>query len=163
VFHTPYVLVVGLLVSEGVSWQAVGEAVMASCGGQCLGYTEVSAHRSDYYESEMGPGLRRVWMGVRLPDPLYPLSQLKQWSRGLESEWMRHGNRQVNIDPGVLTTYQLLLLSTKNYAHRIPILDGIYGEVALIRQKKQWHPVPWTYPDYRTEGLWLALDRWIKG
>lgn len=160
-FPSSYVVVVGLLVSEGVSWEAVGESVLSGYHGHGLGFTEVTAHTSDYYEPEMGPRLRRVWMGVRLPSPLYPVSILKQWSVSMESQWRVNGQRRVNIDPGVLTTYQLLLLSTKNYAHRVPIMDGIYGEVALIRQHKQWHPLPWTYPDYQSEGLRLWLDRWM--
>lgn len=160
-FPSSYVVVVGLLLSEGVSWQSVGESVLRSCHGHGLGFTDVTSHASDYYEPEMGPHLRRLWMGVRLPSPWYPLSALKQWSMSLESQWRVNGQRRVNIDPGILTTYQLLLLSTKNYAHRVPITDGIYGEVAFIRQKKQWCPLPWTYPDYQSDRLYGWLDRWM--
>ena len=159
-FPSSYVVVVGLLVSEGVSWQSVGESVLAAYQGHGLGFTDLAVHTSDYYEPEMGPHLRRLWMGVRIPRPLYPVSGLKQRAIWLEGQWGVNGRRRVNIDPGVLTPYQLLLLSTKNYAHRVPITDGIYGEVALIRQKKQWHPLPWTYPDYQSDRLYTWLDQW---
>ena len=43
------------------------------------------------------------------------------------------------------------LATTKDHAHRICLGRGIYAEVTLTFLKGAFEPMPWTYPDYRTE------------
>ena len=57
----------------------------------------------------------------------------------------------MNIDPGYLTAARVVLASTKDFAHRLYLGKGIYGEVTLLYQKKDFQALPWTYPDYRSE------------
>ncbi len=44
-----------------------------------------------------------------------------------------------------------MLATTKDHAHRIYLGRGIYAEVTLTFLKGAFEPMPWTYPDYRTE------------
>jgi len=63
---------------------------------------------------------------------------------------MQGSSRQVNLDPGVMSLHNLMLLTTKNFAHRVPIKDGIYIEVTLLWQKSEFQDLPWTYPDFKS-------------
>jgi hypothetical protein len=45
---------------------------------------------------------------------------------------------------------RFVLATTKDFAHRIPLHDGIYAEVTLLYRNKDYVPLPWTYPDYRS-------------
>jgi len=66
------------------------------------------------------------------------------------------GGRRINIDPGYLDSAKLVLVSTKNFSHRVYLDKGIYGEVTLIYSGDNFHPLPYTFPDYKTEA-YLAL------
>jgi len=57
----------------------------------------------------------------------------------------------VNIDPGYLTPAKLILATTKDYSHRLYLGRGIYGEIILVYSCGSFKPLPWTYPDYRSE------------
>ena len=63
------------------------------------------------------------------------------------TEWPE--SRPLNLDPGYVTDAKLVLASTKNHAHRIYLDSGIYAEVTLYYQGRQWKHWNWTYPDYR--------------
>jgi hypothetical protein len=108
--------------------------------------------QTDYYEKEMGKNLIRQWLffdRLIAPDGL---ADLKVWSSGIEGRHSREkGDRQVNIDPGMITLNNLILASTKNYAHRIYLGQGIYAETTLIYRHSRFQHVDWTYPDYKTD------------
>ncbi len=105
-----------------------------------------------YYNKEMGEGLLRQW--VVFENLIFPdlLIELKHKSNEIENLFMNDsGGRKINIDPGLISLSNIILASTKNYAHRIYLGKGIYAEVTLIYKKNQFIPLEWTYPDYREE------------
>jgi hypothetical protein len=109
---------------------------------------------TDYYADEMGGGLVRKWIafsGLRERGFL-PLA--KHLAIGMEHD-LAHGERRtVNIDPGYVDDAQVVLATAKNFSHRIYIGMGYYAEVTLIYKGKDFRPVEWTYPDYKSpEGL----------
>jgi hypothetical protein len=57
----------------------------------------------------------------------------------------------VNIDPGIITLNNLQLLTTKNFAHRIYLGEGIYCELTMLFSKSGVRYLEWTYPDYKTK------------
>jgi hypothetical protein len=124
--------------------------------GEKLGTVDLSSQVLDftytnYYEAEMGAGLKRVFLGFSdlvTPDRLV---DIKLFTNDLERTLSEGGKRLVNIDPGYLTAAKVVLATTKDYAHRLYLGSGIYGEVTLIFRQKQFQPLAWTYPDYRTE------------
>jgi hypothetical protein len=106
---------------------------------------------TNYYEPEMGSGLKRKLLGFgRLASP-EALVDLKLFTNRVEQTFAVNGKRTVNIDPGYLMAARVVLASTKNFAHRLYLGKGIYGEVTLLYQKKDFQTLPWTYPDYRSE------------
>ena len=63
---------------------------------------------------------------------------------------MVDGRRRINIDPGYITSSNLILASTKNFSHRLYLGRGIFGEVTMRYENKDFTRLPWTYPDYYT-------------
>jgi hypothetical protein len=112
-----------------------------------------------YYEPEMGPGLLRQFFAFRdLGDP-QGLAGIKLATNAIERRLARDGHRTVNLDPGFVSLSRLVLATTKDGAHRIPLRDGIYAEVTLVFERGHFRPVEWTYPDYRSEGYLAVLER----
>ena len=105
---------------------------------------------TDYYTREMGPELQRAWWSFHDLIPQGELARIKLRTNEIESRLADStGHRRVNLDPGYILTSRLVLATTKDYAHRIYLGEGIYAEVTLIHRDGQYHPLDWTYPDCR--------------
>lgn len=110
-----------------------------------------------YYDREMGPGIVRLfWSFERLVDPA-GLAAVKLATNGIEDGFREHGDRKLNLDPGLLSLSRFVLATTKDGSHRIPLVDGIYAEVTLVFERGEFRPLPWTYPDYRDPGQLAVL------
>ena len=105
---------------------------------------------TDYYVPEMGRGIKRFFYSfVNLVSP-DQLPDIKIRTNELEERFAQDGNRKINLDPGLLSLSSLILATTKNNVHRIPLQKGIYGEVTLMYVNREYQTLPWTYADYRT-------------
>ena len=105
---------------------------------------------TDYYYEEMGRPLVRTWISLEGLVGQEELKEFKLKTQGIETDLSVRGNRRVNLDPGLLTSSKLLLASTKDFAHRIYLGEGIYAEVTLsYRKGTGFTPLDWTFPDYR--------------
>ncbi|MBI5074106.1 MAG: DUF4416 family protein [Nitrospirae bacterium] len=104
---------------------------------------------SHYYDRELGiPVLRRFIFFRGLFDAS-TLPEIKLDTNCLEGVFSQDGKRRINIDPGYITSSKVVLASAKDYSHRLYLGRGIYGEVALYFQGNRFHPMPYTYQDYR--------------
>jgi len=108
-----------------------------------------------YYEKEMGAGLKRKFVFFKtLIDP-GEIAGIKIKTIGLENRYLNQtGGRKINLDPGYLDAAKIVLASTKDFSHRIYLEKGIYGEVTLMFSGKEYHELPYTFPDYRTREYW---------
>jgi hypothetical protein len=110
---------------------------------------------TDYYEKEMGTRLqRRVVSFESLIDP-GKIAAIKGGTNEIEEVILPSScdGRAVNIDPGYVSGYHLLLASTKPAPHRPYLQQGIYADVTLVFQDKRFQALPWTYPDYQSEKM----------
>ena len=108
-------------------------------------------NHTDYYNKEMGDNLIRKFISFEkliLPDQI---SQIKIKSNEIEKKFAINNYRQVNIDPGYINLAKLVLVSTKDYSHRIYLSNGIYAEATLFFRHNQFETFPYTYPDYATD------------
>ena len=106
---------------------------------------------TDYYDSEMGGRpVRYLLLFRNLIDPS-ALADIKTLTNELEKQFSLDGNRRINLDPGTLSLANLVLATSKDRSHRIPLKDGIYGETTLIYQDHDFQRLPWTYADYSSE------------
>jgi len=113
---------------------------------------EMEFLHTTYYLEEMGDKLKRKFFSFEKPVERGKLGEIKLWTNKLEEKYgEKVGDfvfRKVNLDPGLLSLANLTLASTKDYAHRVYIGDGIYGEITLLYRKKAFRALSWTYPDY---------------
>ncbi len=104
---------------------------------------------SHYYDTEMGKPLTRQFLTFqRLVSPV-KAPEIKAATMQVEDQFSVHQRRQINLDPGFITPYNLILLSSKNFSHRIPVSETVFAEVTLIVQKNRYVSLPWTYTDYK--------------
>lgn len=148
---TPVRLVMGVLTTRGDEHDRVVGMLEAQYGPVLA----ESAHRpfsyTDYYDREMGGNPSRYFLVFRrLVDPSR-LPDIKLATNALEEVFAEQGGRRVNLDPGLLSGGSLILATTKNRSHRIPLAKGIYGEVTLIYYRHAFHGLPWTYADYGSD------------
>lgn len=107
---------------------------------------------TDYYEKEMGAPLFRRFFSFRdLLDPTF-LSDAKLMTRQLEEKLSLMGNRQVNLDPGYISTAKVVVATAKNHGHRIPLSDGVYAHLEYMVRGGGMRFLDWTYPDFRKPG-----------
>lgn len=109
---------------------------------------------TDYYAQEFGDGLKRKFIFFkRLIEP-DRLPEIKRATHEMEIQTgqMVKGvlRRRANLDPGYITDAKVVLATTKDFAHRIYLREGIYAEVTLVYRGNGFQPMPYTYPDYRT-------------
>jgi hypothetical protein len=103
---------------------------------------------TDYYEEEMGPNLLRAFFSfARLIDP-GGLASIKVRTNCLEVERSRGGRRRVNLDPGYLDYYKIVLASCKPTGQKIYLSQGIYADPVLYYDRG-WKPYDWGFPDFR--------------
>jgi len=102
-----------------------------------------------YYDEEMGSPLFRRFIAFKELVPQEALADIKVQTNGIEQRYFRDGCRRVNIDPGILSTDNLVLATTKGCSHRPYLRDGIYADLTLIFRNRSFRALEWTYPDYR--------------
>jgi len=105
---------------------------------------------TDYYAQEMGADLFRRFITFAPLMARTLLPEIKQRTNHLEERYAGPmGRRRINIDPGYLCLQHVILATTKGYAHRPYLRDGIYADLTLIYRGRSYQPLEWTYPDYR--------------
>ncbi len=148
----PVKLFVGMLSQDATIFNELGQKLSDIFGPVDLESPVWPWEHTTYYEREMGEGLRRKFIFFeRLIEPSM-ISDIKLKTIELEGEFLNdNGGRRINLDPGYLDAAKLVLVSTKDFSHRIYLDKGIYGEVTLIYSNNNYQSLLYTFPDYRTE------------
>lgn len=148
-------LICGIISSEERFFNKAEEHLVRLYGPLDLSSPFFPFDFTDYYEKQMGKGLKRQFLSfVNLVSP-ETLSAIKVRTNSLEGEIreeMKQNRRIVNLDPGYLTASALIMATAKDFAHRIPLQEGIYAHLELLFGKNVVRTLDWTYPDYRTDG-----------
>jgi len=114
-----------------------------------------------YYQREFGAGLLRQIVAFASLIAPERLAEVKRVTNELEQTWAVDGRRRVNLDPGYVSLSKLVLATTKDYAHRIYLGQGIYAEVTLQFTHGAFQAREWTYPDYASP-RYLAIFAEIR-
>lgn len=149
----PAKLILGLLFHDFAVRDKALEALFRDFGPPDLLSEPHPFGYTSYYDQEMGPALLRQVCSLLNLVPPERLPDIKLATNELEVELSRAGKRTINLDPGLLSEERLILATGKNYTHRVYLRNGIYADLTLIYQKGAYHPLPWTYPDYREPTL----------
>lgn len=147
--HLPVKLVCAVTVSDISLWDEVRRELQTLYGEIDHVMEWYDFHHTDYYQTEMGPNLKKRMISFADLISAESLAEIKLATIALEQKFLIEGSRQVNLDPGYLTASKLVLATTKDYSHRIYLGRGIFGDLHLCFQNHHFSPNSWTYPDYR--------------
>ena len=140
----------GLLFNSSIDQNDILGALEAEFGRIVLLSRPFRFTESSYYKEEMGSNLSRIFIAF---DNLIDADRIVDIKlRTIEIERVSYSGpkgRNANIDPGYLTSAKVVLVTTKNFQHRLYLGKGIYGEVTLRYRRGSYGPWEWTYPDYR--------------
>ena len=150
-YPEPSLLFIGLLYADPGTFNHSKEILEKNFGDILHTSPSIPWDYSSYYKDELGwPLFRQFIFFKNLIDPGI-LADIKSKTNEIEDALSSEDKRLINLDPGYLTLSKIVLASTKNYAHRIYLGKGIYGEVTLLYNEKEgtFKPHLFTYRDYQ--------------
>jgi hypothetical protein len=106
-------------------------------------------HHTLYYRDEFGDALKKQFVSFEDLVDIDRMPDLKIESNAMEQGFAAGGRRTVNIDPGYIANAKLVMPTTKNLPHRVYIGKNIYADLQLIYKKPTFHPIAWTFADYK--------------
>ncbi len=152
---TPVKLICGIMASDANIMDVAEEKLIQRYGGCDSRSPLFSFDLTDYYEKQMGPNLSRKFLSFeRLVKP-ERLGAIKGETNRLEKKIQaefKAGHRIVNLDPGYLRSSSLIMATAKDFAHRIPLQNGIYAHLEFLFGKDEVRMLDWTYPDLKGKG-----------
>ena len=151
--HRPVLLILAAFSRYGEALDWAKQTAEDAWGAVAMESERFEHRETSYYESTMGPDLRKTFFAFEsLIDPA-ELVECKETSNQWEVDYQQLGrhseSRPLNLDPGYLTEAKLVLATTKDRDHRLYLDRGIYAENTLVFHQGKWTPRPWTYPDYQ--------------
>jgi len=157
----PVKLFCGILHAPDISTEEILSSLTEIFGAIDLQSSSIPFTFTSYYAKEMGEELIRFFSSFSLLQDPANAADWKISSTKLEERFLKKASssRLVNIDPGYLVSSRLLLLTTKDFSHRVYLRDGIYAEVTLSWRRGSFQRMPWTYPDYNSS---FARDFFTK-
>jgi len=150
----PVKLFIGVLVSHSKLIAEVEQRLAAAHGPIDHRSPVIPFDFTDYYETEMGDIIDRVFFSFERLIEADHLPEIKRQTNRLEEELnplLSSVKRPVNLDPGYIEQAKVILASTKNFYHRLYLSGGIFGEVTMHFKNNRYQFFPWTYPDYQSK------------
>jgi len=116
---------------------------------------------SSYYDLETGGKVWKYLFAARECLPPEQLVKVKLTAEQVQQKFLsqRGGRtcRDINVDPGYINGWQVVLSSVKNFTHRIYLEGGVYAETTLLYQRGDFQALPWTYADYKSKPVQAFL------
>ena len=139
------------LLSSDVNLLTAVEADLSALLGEIDARSEIVPwNASNFYEKEMGPELLRRFVSFSFLQSPENLAAVKLQMQRIEDNYrsVSPPGRRVNLDPGYIDIFKLVLASTKNAGQRIYLRSGIYAEATLLYHDAAFHGLVYTYRDY---------------
>jgi hypothetical protein len=116
---------------------------------------------TDYYKDTMGLSIQRKFYSFqKLADPSLIAdwklaantieANLRQVIHAAAAPGAVKVERPINLDPGYITGAKLVLATTKDFAHRLYLRDGIFAEITMGFRGDSWYSHMYTFPDYKS-------------
>lgn len=122
--------------------------------GELLFISEKSKFKyTNYYTSEMGEGLNRVFIFFKEKQEKNALIKIKKFSDLLENEFLVNLKRTINIDPGFFSKENIILATNKGFTHRVYLDDGVYADLTLYYKGHSYKFLDWTFSEYKSEEI----------
>jgi len=110
--------------------------------------------KTDYYADEMGKNLRRRLLSFAGLLPATELVSRKLACHRIEEKFSENGSRRVNIDPGYIDYFKVVLASFKEGPQKIYLGESVFADMVLLYERGEFRVLPWTFPDFR-EGIYM--------
>lgn len=111
-----------------------------------------------YYHEEMGgPPINRWLICYGEPVLSEQLPEIKLLTNRVEKRLSVEGKRRVNLDAGYMDFNKFVLASAKFHEHKIHLGRGIFADLTLLFNNGAWHPLPWSFADFRDDRYHEAL------
>jgi len=149
-----------LIFNDQASMAAIEQELVRTLGTIRVRSAVEPFSHSDYYEKEMGRNLSRCFLLFASLASREQLPEVKLRTNEIEMHYAQQGKRTVNIDPGYIAFEHVVLATTKGYAHRLYLGQGIFGDLTLMFENGSYHGLPWTYPDYRSDAIIALCNEW---
>jgi hypothetical protein len=148
----PVKLLVGMLSQDISLFDKLKDTLQQEYGPVDLESDVWRWEHTQYYEKEMGEGLKRKF--IFFENLIHPgtIADIKLKTDEMEKLHLnKNSGRMINLDPGYIDAAKLVLATTKDFSHRIYLDKGIYGEVTLFYSGDDYKVLPYTFTDYRTK------------
>ena len=113
---------------------------------------------SDYYVAEMGSPIFRMFVSFQKLIAPDEIAQIKLDANCIEDQLAIRTHRKVNLDPGYMDTFKVVLASFKEGGQKLYLGRGVWGDMTLQYRKGEWVPFPWTFPDFAGVTYHAVLD-----
>jgi len=151
---SPVKLICGIISSQEPFLKKAEEYLIQHFGQVDFSSLLFEFNFTDYYEKQMGKELKRKFVSFAHLYTPEKLSEIKIQTNELEEkikEEFKKDFRVVNLDPGYLTSSALILATVKDFAHRVPLKNGIYAHLEFLFSKEGIKTLDWTYPDFKSK------------
>lgn len=145
----PVQLIIGVIFGDGGILSLLENALEEKFGRIELRSQPFEFNLTDYYREEMGSPLFRIFYSFEnliAPDSIV---DVKVKSNEIEQRFTVDGKRRVNIDPGYIDFFKLVLVSNKFLGQKIYLGKGVYADPTLYYDKG-WKPYSWGFPDFKS-------------
>lgn len=105
---------------------------------------------SNYYKEEMGYPISRKFISFKNLINPGNLVKIKIETNKIENLAGLDGRRKVNLDPGYMDYNKVVLASAKYNGQKIYLDHGIYADLTLLYEKRNFQPFPYSFPDFKT-------------
>lgn len=154
------VLVAALMYNDANVYNLALEKLINNFGEIEVISDEYLFSHSIYYKDEMGDSLTKRFIVFKNMIERDYISTVKNITDRIEKEYLSNNNRKINIDPAILTLENFILVTNKNFTHRIYLKDGVFADLTLIyKKKKGYTELPWTYADYSSDNTKKFLNK----
>ncbi len=117
--------------------------------------------KTDYYAEEMGKNLRRRLFSFAGLLSATELVSGKLSCHRIEEKFSDNGSRRVNIDPGYIDYFKVVLASFKEGPQKIYLGESVFADMVLLYEGGEFRVLPWTFPDFR-EGIYMEYLKGVR-
>ena len=146
----PVKLLIGILYSAEGLLKEAKELLQEKYGSIDYESDSVEFTTTEYYVPEMGSPIYRMFLSHEPLIQPNDIARIKLETNEIEDRLAREEKRKVNLDPGYMDTCKVILASAKYNGPKVYLDQGIYADPTLCYEKGNFHPYPWSFPDFKT-------------
>lgn len=147
----PVKLLAGILYSDGNLLEVALEKLQASFGPIDYKSEAFEFAITDYYQSEMGSPIFRLFISFENLIQPDQLAEIKLTTNHIEDKLLVNHCRKINIDSGYMDYDKVVLASAKYNAQKIYLSKGIWADLTLHYSKGKFTPYNWSFPDFKKD------------